>query len=213
MKPFSTIGAICLWFGRYKRGPYGWFTGEEVTHPSLPGTPGQEGTGRLTKTAGSFFRRSRSPRSGARGRIRGGLLPPLAPLPSDADDPSPCAAYLRRMSREIGERSGGPRWYEMSRRIEAVMKTETQIDTHVNFYSASTYYILGIPSISSRRSSPSAASSAEPRTGLSSTRTTGSFVPAPSTSGPITRSRSCRWTNGADDTTFGSNPGLVEVVS
>ena len=57
----------------------------------------------------------------------------------------PRATHLRRMSKEIGERSGGTRWYEMSRRIEAVMKAETKIDANVDFYSASTYYLLGIP--------------------------------------------------------------------
>ena len=57
----------------------------------------------------------------------------------------PRATHLRRMSKAIGERSGSTRWHEMSRRIEAVMKAETQIDANVDFYSASTYYLLGIP--------------------------------------------------------------------
>ena len=57
----------------------------------------------------------------------------------------PRATHLRRMSRELGERAGRTRWYEMSRRIEAVMKEERQIDANVDFYSASTYTLLGIP--------------------------------------------------------------------
>ena len=57
----------------------------------------------------------------------------------------PRATHLRRMSKEIGERSGRARWFEMSRRIEAVMQAERQIDANVDFYSASTYYLLGIP--------------------------------------------------------------------
>ncbi len=57
----------------------------------------------------------------------------------------PRATHLRRMSKEIGERSGDTRWYDMSRRIEALMKAETKIDANVDFYSASTYYMLGIP--------------------------------------------------------------------
>ena len=57
----------------------------------------------------------------------------------------PRATHLRRMSKEIGERSGNTRWYDMSRRIEALMKAETKIDANVDFYSASTYYMLGIP--------------------------------------------------------------------
>ena len=57
----------------------------------------------------------------------------------------PRATHLRRMSREVGERAGDTRWFEMSQRIEAVMNSEKQIDANVDFYSASTYYLLGIP--------------------------------------------------------------------
>ena len=57
----------------------------------------------------------------------------------------PRATHLRRMSRALGERAGRTRLYEMSRRIEAVMKEATQIDANVDFYSASTYALLGIP--------------------------------------------------------------------
>ena len=57
----------------------------------------------------------------------------------------PRATHLRRMSQEVGERTGNNRWFEISQRIEAVMKTEKQLDANVDFYSASTYYLLGIP--------------------------------------------------------------------
>ena len=57
----------------------------------------------------------------------------------------PRATHLRRMSRELGERTGRTRLHEMSRRIEVVMKEATQIDANVDFYSASTYALLGIP--------------------------------------------------------------------
>ena len=57
----------------------------------------------------------------------------------------PRATHLRQMSREVGERAGQTRWFEMSQRIEAVMKEEKQIDANVDFYSASTYHLLGIP--------------------------------------------------------------------
>jgi citrate synthase len=33
----------------------------------------------------------------------------------------------------------------MSQRIETIMREEKQIDANVDFYSASTYYLLGIP--------------------------------------------------------------------
>ena len=57
----------------------------------------------------------------------------------------PRATHLRRMSREVGERTGNTRWYEISLRIEQIMRTEKQIDANVDFFSASTYYLLGIP--------------------------------------------------------------------
>jgi len=57
----------------------------------------------------------------------------------------PRATHLRRMSRELGETTGHPAWYEMSRRIEERVKADKQIDPNVDFYSASVYYTLGIP--------------------------------------------------------------------
>ena len=56
----------------------------------------------------------------------------------------PRATHLRQMSRTLGEQAGNCRWFEMSQRIEAVMKEERQIDANVDFYSASTYHTLGI---------------------------------------------------------------------
>ena len=63
------------------------------------------------------------------------------------------------MSRDLGQRAGKPVWFEMSQRIEALVKSEKKLNPNVDFYSASTYYALGIESISSRRSSRSAAMS------------------------------------------------------
>ena len=57
----------------------------------------------------------------------------------------PRATHLRQMSREVGERTGRTRWFELSERIESLMKDEKQIDANVDFYSASTYALLGIP--------------------------------------------------------------------
>ena len=56
----------------------------------------------------------------------------------------PRATHLRQMSRDLGRQAGNTRWFEISRRIEAVMKEEKQIDANVDFYSASTYHTLGI---------------------------------------------------------------------
>ena len=57
----------------------------------------------------------------------------------------PRAPHLRRMSQDLGNRSGSTAWYDMSQRIEALVKGEKKLNPNVDFYSASTYYALGIP--------------------------------------------------------------------
>jgi citrate synthase len=57
----------------------------------------------------------------------------------------PRATHLRRMSQELTARAGQPMWYEMSRRIEAVVGAEKKLYANVDFYSATTYHALGIP--------------------------------------------------------------------
>ncbi len=57
----------------------------------------------------------------------------------------PRATVLRQISKEVGERTGNTRWHEMSRKIEEIMKQEKHLYPNVDFYSASTYYELGIP--------------------------------------------------------------------
>jgi citrate synthase len=57
----------------------------------------------------------------------------------------PRATHLRQMSRELGERAGQPEWFEMSQRIESVVKADKKLNPNVDFYSATTYYALGIP--------------------------------------------------------------------
>ncbi|MEC9301904.1 MAG: citrate synthase [Acidobacteriota bacterium] len=56
----------------------------------------------------------------------------------------PRATHLRRMSEELGARSGREQWYEMSRQIEVLVGHEKNLNPNVDFYSASTYYTLGI---------------------------------------------------------------------
>src|SRR4249919_3504145 len=57
----------------------------------------------------------------------------------------PRATHLRQMSRDLGQRAGQPEWFAMSERIEALVKNEKKLNPNVDFYSASTYYSLGIP--------------------------------------------------------------------
>ena len=56
----------------------------------------------------------------------------------------PRATYLRRMSKELGEKAGNTRWFEMSRQIEGLVTGDKKLYPNVDFYSASTYYTLGI---------------------------------------------------------------------
>ncbi len=56
----------------------------------------------------------------------------------------PRATHLRRMSEDLGRSSGEPKWFEMSRQIEQLVKSEKKLNANVDFYSASTYHVLGI---------------------------------------------------------------------
>ncbi len=56
----------------------------------------------------------------------------------------PRATHLRVMSRDLGKTSGEPQWYEMSEKIEKFVKAEKKLNANVDFYSASTYHVLGI---------------------------------------------------------------------
>src|SRR5579875_1874250 len=57
----------------------------------------------------------------------------------------PRATVLRKMSEELGRRTGETKWFEISRRVEEFMIREKKINANVDFYSASAYYVLGIP--------------------------------------------------------------------
>jgi citrate synthase len=56
----------------------------------------------------------------------------------------PRATHLRKMSQELGQASGNPKWFEMSRAIEKYVLAEKKLNANVDFYSASTYTTLGI---------------------------------------------------------------------
>ncbi len=57
----------------------------------------------------------------------------------------PRATHLRQMSRDLGKRAGSTAWFDMSQRIESLVKADKKLNPNVDFYSASTYYSLGIP--------------------------------------------------------------------
>jgi citrate synthase len=56
----------------------------------------------------------------------------------------PRAAILRDMVKELSEKEGEMKWYEYSMAILETMQEEKGIDPNVDFFSASTYYQLGL---------------------------------------------------------------------
>jgi len=57
----------------------------------------------------------------------------------------PRAHFLSKMSKQLGEAAGNTLWYEMSERLIPLMKQEKNLNPNVDFFSASTYYTMGIP--------------------------------------------------------------------
>ncbi len=56
----------------------------------------------------------------------------------------PRATWLRKYSKHMAEKKGEMKWYEMSRKIEQLMHEKKGMFPNVDFYSASTYYMMGI---------------------------------------------------------------------
>jgi citrate synthase len=57
----------------------------------------------------------------------------------------PRATNFRRFSKELAERTGDSKWYEMSLKVEETIKREKGLFPNVDFFSASTFYMMGIP--------------------------------------------------------------------
>jgi citrate synthase len=57
----------------------------------------------------------------------------------------PRATHLRQLSEELGQRTGHLKLFQISREIERSVKEQKRLNANVDFYSASTYYSLGIP--------------------------------------------------------------------
>jgi citrate synthase len=57
----------------------------------------------------------------------------------------PRAIHLKRMSEELGKSTGHTDLYEKSSRVEQTVREMKNLNANVDFYSASTYYSLGIP--------------------------------------------------------------------
>jgi citrate synthase len=57
----------------------------------------------------------------------------------------PRAVVLKRLSQECGERNGDLRWFEISRAIEQAVMEQKDLNPNVDFYAASVYHVLGVP--------------------------------------------------------------------
>ena len=57
----------------------------------------------------------------------------------------PRALILKGFSEELGRLKGETRWYEISLAVEQAVRAEKDLYPNVDFYSASVYYLLGIP--------------------------------------------------------------------
>ena len=57
----------------------------------------------------------------------------------------PRAVVLKRLSKETGERHGDTSWYEISEAIERTVGEQKGLFPNVDFYAASVYHTLGIP--------------------------------------------------------------------
>jgi citrate synthase len=57
----------------------------------------------------------------------------------------PRAPHLRTMAVKLSEKLGEPKWIKMSERIAQLMKEKKNLNANVDFYSATVYYSLGIP--------------------------------------------------------------------
>ena len=57
----------------------------------------------------------------------------------------PRAPHLRHLAVQLTEELGEPKWIEMSERIAQLMREKKGLEANVDFYSATVYYSLGIP--------------------------------------------------------------------
>ncbi|HRI11450.1 MAG TPA: citrate synthase [Verrucomicrobiota bacterium] len=57
----------------------------------------------------------------------------------------PRAPHLKRMAQVLSAKLGEPKWIQMSERIAELMLTKKNLHANVDFYSATVYYSLGIP--------------------------------------------------------------------
>jgi len=96
----------------------------------------------------------------------------------------PRAPHLREMAIRLSNELGDAKWIRMSEKIAALMKERKGLNANVDFYSATVYYSLGIPTDMFTPSSPSPAPPDGRATSSSSWRTIASTAPSASTPAP-----------------------------
>ncbi len=57
----------------------------------------------------------------------------------------PRAPHLKEMAVKLSNQLGEPKWIQMSERIATIMREQKGLNANVDFYSATVYYSLGIP--------------------------------------------------------------------
>lgn len=57
----------------------------------------------------------------------------------------PRAPHLKEMAIQLSNKLGEPKWIQMSERIATIMSERKSLNANVDFYSATVYYSLGIP--------------------------------------------------------------------
>ncbi|MCY7344902.1 MAG: citrate synthase [Pyrinomonadaceae bacterium] len=57
----------------------------------------------------------------------------------------PRATWLRKFSKQLGEKKGEMKWFNMSEKIEKAMLEKKGMYPNVDFYSATAYYLMDIP--------------------------------------------------------------------
>lgn len=57
----------------------------------------------------------------------------------------PRAPHLKEMAVKLSNQLGEPKWIQMSERIANIMRDQKGLNANVDFYSATVYYSLGIP--------------------------------------------------------------------
>ena len=60
-------------------------------------------------------------------------------------DSDPRSDVIKKWAQRLGEQAGDLRLYEVSERIEQVMRREKKLFPNLDFYSASAYHMMGIP--------------------------------------------------------------------